>query len=151
GRDITPSHRLSHLFGVFHRLFVEDAERLQGSETPWRNRLDWIVDRGVHMSADKLRSHFTAALVRNVSEFRAGGLLDPGGNDLVLLLGTCPSHLEGTRTPLLHLIDIFLSGLRRVTGIHPKHKLSQRQHGDGGEILPTERYAGGQRRREQVG
>jgi hypothetical protein len=53
-----------------------------------------IVDRGIDDLVDQRQRNFATALVGNVSEFRAGALLDRKRDDLVFLLAAGSAHFH---------------------------------------------------------
>src|SRR5256885_7262812 len=58
--------------------------------------------------------HFAAAAIGNVGKLAPGRLFQRDGNDLILLFGAGPAHLELTRRRSLHGIDVIRSEERRV-------------------------------------
>src|SRR3546814_8746751 len=82
GRDVAPGHVCGDLLGQLDALAIEHAERLGLASLPEGDLLDGVVHRGVGMIADHGLGDIAAALLRNVLELGAGGLLQADRDDL---------------------------------------------------------------------
>jgi hypothetical protein len=94
--------------------------------------------------ADELRCRFAARLVGQVRELGAGLLLHENRENVILALRAGAPHLERRVGGLRSGYEVLhrLVGQRRVV---PEHELVHRDHRDGGEVAPVERYLGGKR------
>src|SRR3546814_19949526 len=81
-------------------LAIEHAERLGLASLPEGDLLDGVVHRGVGMIADHGLDDIAAALLRNVLEIGAVGLLRADRDDLVFLLGAGAGLTELVRLGL---------------------------------------------------
>src|SRR6476469_5678607 len=84
-RNFAPGHIVGDLVGVRESLAVEHAKRPYRITPPLRHRLDRIVDGRVDVFANQLDRDLAAAAEWNIGELGAGGLLDGGGDIIVLL------------------------------------------------------------------
>src|SRR6266545_2726351 len=131
---------------------VEHRERPDAAGLPVARALDGVVDRGVHVLADEVDAHLAATLEGHEGELHTLRLLQEDGDDLVLLGGPRTAHLHPViaARSLLDGRDVLLGGLMRGLGVHPEDELVQSHARDRREVLPVERHAGVERRREEV-
>src|SRR5690606_8154133 len=151
GRNVTPRLVARHLLVIGRPLAVEDAKRLESTRFPMLDGLDRIVDRRVDVFSYELDSNRAATLERYVGELLTAGLpLDGDRDDLILLLGTSATHLVLPVCTSLHGLDVLFGRIVWSIRRHPENELVERQHGNGCQVLPTERCPCAQRRGEQV-
>jgi hypothetical protein len=117
----------------------------------WATASIGLLTGRIDVLADQLHRDLAAALVGHVGHLLADRPLHRDGDDLVFLLGPVPPILNLPGPAALMAATYSCVVLYGGIGVDPEHELVERHHRNRREILPRERDAGRQRRREQVG